>query len=273
MTTLAVEDLKRVHRAIWSAGDYAAISDAITDELVPDQLLARVGIEPGHEVLDVATGTGNVALRAAATARAVGLDLTPELLEIARSRADAHGVDVEWVEGDAEDLPFESGRFDRVLSAFGVQFAPRHEVVAAELARVCKPGGTIGLASWTPEGAIGNMLAIIGRYSPPPPPYVSPPARWGSEEHVERLFAGEPVELQFERATKPLRFDSAEHFISFMEACYGPMVKARERLTGEGRWDDCRAELVDVFEARNESSNGRLQVDAEYLLAIAHKLD
>lgn len=273
MTTVAIEDLKQVHRATWSAGDYAAVSDAITDESVPGHLLGRVGVDPGHDVLDVATGTGNVALRAAATARAVGLDLTPALLETARRRAQTTGVDVVWVEGDAEEMPFPAESFDRVLSAFGVQFAPRHELVAGELCRVCRRGGTIGLANWTPEGAIGDMLAAIGRYSPPPPSYASPPARWGSEEYVERLFAREPVSLEFERATTALRFDSGEHFVSFMETCYGPMLKARERLTAEGRWDDCRSEIVEAMEARNESPNGSLLVHAEYLLTLAHKED
>jgi SAM-dependent methyltransferase len=273
MTSVAVEDLKRAHRATWRAGDYAAVSDAITDELVPDHLVGRVGIEPDHDVLDVATGTGNVALRAGAARRRVGLDLTPELLETARLRAQTAGVQVEWVEGDAEQLPFETGSFDRVLSAFGVQFAPRHEVVADELCRVCKCGGTIGLANWTPESAIGDMLAILGRYSPPPPAYASPPARWGSEEHVARLFADRHVELEFERATTPLRFGSGDEFVSFMETRYGPMLSARERLVGEERWDDCRSELVTAMDARNESGNGRLLVEAEYLLTIARKFD
>jgi SAM-dependent methyltransferase len=273
MTIAALEDLKRLHRATWSAGDYSAVASAITDELVPDHLLGRVGIEPDHDVLDVATGTGNVALRAGAARRTVGLDLTPELLQTARLRARAAGVEVEWVEGDAEQLPFDSGSFDRVLSAFGVQFAPRHEVVADELCRVCRRRGTIGLANWTPEGAIGDMLAIIGRYSPPPPAYASPPARWGSEEHVGRLFAGRQVELEFERATTPLRFDSAEHFVSFMETSYGPMLKARERLTGEGRWHDCRDELASAIDGRNESSNGRLLVEAAYRLTLSHKVE
>jgi SAM-dependent methyltransferase len=273
MTTVTVEELKRAHRATWSAGDYAAVADAITDEFVPDHLLARVGAEPGHDVLDVATGTGNVALRAASTGRATGLDLTPELFDTARRRAATRGVVVDWVEGDAEELPFADGSFDRVLSAFGVQFAPRHQLVADELCRVCKPGGTIGLTNWTPEGAIGDMLAIIGRYSPTPPQYASPPALWGREDHVEGLFEGKGVELEFDRATTPLRFDSGEDFVSFMETSYGPMLKARERLTSEHGWDECRRELVEAIEARNESRNGSLLVPAEYLLVIARRVD
>src|SRR5215218_10080531 len=144
-----VAELKRAHRAIWAAGDYAAVAEVI-DEAPPRDLLARVRVAPGEEVLDVATGTGNIAIRAAAAgAQVVGLDLTPELFGTARRRADQWRVAVDWVEGDAEELPFEDGRFDCVLSAFGVQFAPRHEIAARELARVCRPGGRIGLVNWT----------------------------------------------------------------------------------------------------------------------------
>src|SRR5581483_5034859 len=250
MTTIAVDDLKRVHRATWAAGDYSAVSDEVTDSVAPI-LLERLPVAEGQDVLDVATGTGNVALRAAqAGARATGLDLTPELFETARSRAAELGVDVDWVEGDAEALPFDHGAFDRVYSTFGVQFAPRHDLAASELLRVCASGGAIGLANWTPDGQIGELFRIMGRYLPPPPAFASPPALWGSEEHVRTLF-GSNVAYEFARESVPLRFDSAEHYVSFMETSYGPMLKARERLTTDGRWDACRAELVAMMERRN----------------------
>ena len=268
---IAVTDLKRAHRATWAAGDYAAVAERI-DEAPPRDLLAGVTISPGHEVLDVATGTGNVALRAAAAgAQVVGLDLTPELFEIARRRAERHDVTVDWVQGDAEELPFEDERFDRVLSAFGVQFAPRHEIVAAELVRVCRPGGRIGLVNWTPEGQVGEMLRLIGRYLPAPPDYASPPPLWGSEDHVRGLFAGEPVELEFFRGLNPWRFRSAEEYVAFMETSYGPMLKARERLGAEGTWEKCRAEIVALAERRNEATDGSLLMRAEYLVVVAHK--
>jgi SAM-dependent methyltransferase len=271
MATIEVDDLKRIHRATWAAGDYAAVADAITDAVAP-KLLDRVGIERGQEVLDVATGTGNVALRAAAAgARVAALDLAPELFGTARRRARELGVEVEWVAGDAEELPFDDGSFDRVLSAFGVQFAPRHDIAARELARVCKPGGVIGLVNWTPEGAIGHLFRIMGRYVPPPPSYAKPPPAFGSEQHVRELFRDTDVELGFERATTPLRFDSAEHFVSFMETSYGPMLKARERLTAEGSWDDCRREIVAMMEERNETTDGSLLVPAEYLVVNGRK--
>ena len=266
MATLEVDELKRAHAQMWAAGDYAAVSDAITDAFVPELLLARV--PPLGEVLDVATGTGNVALKAAvAGATTTGLDLTPELLETARGRAAELGVSVTWVEGDAEALPFTDASFDRVYSAFGIQFAPRHAVVAAELLRVCRPGGAVVLANWTPEGVIGDLFRIMGRYLPKPPPFVSPPALWGSEAHVRELFDG--AALEFQRETTPLRFASVEHYISFNETYYGPTIKARERLTEEGSWAACRREIVDMVEARNEATDGSLLVPAEYLVVIA----
>jgi SAM-dependent methyltransferase len=268
-----VAELKRVHRAIWAAGDYASVAEVI-DEAPPRDLLARADVKPDHEVLDVATGTGNIAIRtAAAGARTIGLDLTPELFETARRRAEQHGVTVEWIEGDAEDLPFEDDRFDRVLSAFGVQFAPRHDVVARELARVCRPGGRIGLVSWTPEGQVGELFKIMGRYLPPLPDYASPPPLWGSEEHVLRLFADTPVEFEFARGVNPWRFDSAEHYVAFMETHYGPTLKARERLSAEGRWEDCRGEILAMAERRNEAADGSLLMNAEYLIAIGRKAE
>jgi SAM-dependent methyltransferase len=267
-----VAELKLVHRSTWAAGDYAAVARHI-DEVPPRDLLARMDIQPGHRVLDVATGTGNLAIPAAASgAQVVGLDLTPELFETARERAAAAGVVVDWVEGDAEELPFEDDSFDRVLSAFGVQFAPRHEIVAHELAGVTRPGGRIGLVNWTPEGLIGELFKILGRYLPKPPAFASPPPLWGNPEHVRRLFASSRVELDFQRGHNPWSFESAEAWVAFMETAYGPTVKARAKLTAEGRWDECRAEMVALAERRNEATDGSLLMQAEYLITVAHKV-
>ena len=167
-------------------------------------------IHPGHSVLDVATGTGNIAIRAAAAgAQVVGLDLTPELFETARARAAAAGVIVDWVEGDAEELPYKDEVVRPRLSAFGVQFAPRHQIVAQELAGVTRQGGRIGLVNWTPEGLIGQLFKIMGAYMPAPPAFASPPPLWGSESHVRNLFRETPVVLEFARGTNPWRFESA----------------------------------------------------------------
>jgi SAM-dependent methyltransferase len=268
---IAVEDLKKTHRATWAAGDYGAIAELI-DDTPPRDLLARVEVKPGQQVLDVAAGTGNIALRAAAAgADVIGIDLTPELFETARRRASEYGVNVDWFEGDAEQLPFEDGRFDAVLSAFGVQCAPRHEVAARELARVTAPGGQIGLVNWTPEGMIGELFKILGRYLPTPPDYASPPPLWGSEEHVRRLFADSGVELEFSRAYNPFRFASGEAFVTFFETHYGPTLKARDRLSAEGSWDDCRAEIVAMAERRGENGDGGLLLSSEYLVTVGRK--
>jgi len=199
------------------------------------------------------------------------MDLTPELLGVARSRAEQQSVTVNWIEGDAEALPFEDESFDLVLSVFGVQFAPRHEVVAQELARVCRAGGQIGLVNWTPEGQIGELFQIMGAYMPAPPAYASPPPLWGSEEHVRDLFAGTPVDFVFARGTNPWRFASAEDYVRFMETNYGPTLKARERLSAEGRWDQCRADIRAMAERRNEATDGGLLMHAEYLIALGVK--
>ena len=268
---IAVADLKRTHRATWAAGDYAAVAERI-DEVPPGDLLERVPVRPYDDVLDVATGTGNVALQAAAAgADVVGVDLTPELFDTARRRADEQGVAVDWLEGDAEDLPFDDESFDVVLSVFGVQFAPRHQVVAYEVARVTRPGGRIGLVNWTPEGLIGEMFKIMGKYLPAPPEYASSPPLWGSEEHVRDLFEGSDVELEFARGHNPWRFDSAEHLVVFFETNYGPTLKAREKLEAEGRWTELREELHALAERRNEATDGSLLVNAEYLVTIGRK--
>ncbi len=267
----AVAELKRTHRTVWAAGDYAAVAEHI-DEVPPRDLLHRVGIAAGDEVLDVATGTGNVAIKAAlAGAQVTGLDLTPELLATARGRADQADVVVDWVEGDAEALPFDDAHFDSVLSVFGVQFAPRHQVVADELVRVCRPGGRIGLVNWTPEGHIGLLFKVLGRYLPPPPAFASPPPTWGDEGHVRDLVAGTVVALEFARGANPWRFPSAETYVAFLETHYGPLVKARERLTAEGAWEGCRREVLALAESSNAATDGTLLIPAEYLVVTGRR--
>ncbi|HEY8582184.1 MAG TPA: methyltransferase domain-containing protein [Capillimicrobium sp.] len=267
----AVADLKQTHRATWAAGDYAAVAECI-DDAPPADLLAHVPVAPGERVLDVAAGTGNVAVKAAlAGARVTGLDLTPELLTTAARRAERAGVQVEWVEGDAEALPFEDGAFDAVLSVFGVQFAPRHQHAADELARVCRPGGRIGLVNWTPDGHIGQLFRLLGRYLPAPPDFASPPPLWGDPEHVRALLDGAGIEWTFSRGHNPWRFASAEEWTAFMETNYGPTLKARQRLTAEGTWDECRAEIVALAERFNEARDGSLLIRAEYLVAAGRR--
>jgi ubiquinone/menaquinone biosynthesis C-methylase UbiE len=262
----AVAHLKQTHRTVWASGDYAAVAECI-DDAPPAELLARVPIVPGDEVLDVAAGTGNVAIKAAlAGARVTALDLTPELLVTAERRAERAGVAVDWVPGDAEELPFEDASFDAVLSVFGVQFAPRHQYAADELARVCRPGGRIGLVNWTPDGHIGQLFKLLGRYLPTPPDFVSPPPLWGNEAHVRSLLPD--VTWTFAKGHNPWRFASAEEWTAFMETNYGPTLKARERLIAEDRWDECRAEIVALAESFNAARDGSLLINAEYLVAV-----
>lgn len=263
-----VDELKQGHRVMWAQGSYPEMAEHI--ESAAEGLVAEAGIEPGQDVLDVATGSGNVAIPAAqAGARVVGLDLTPELFEAARRRATAAGVQVEWVEGDAEALPYEDESFDRVLSTFGVMFAPRHAVAAAELLRVCRPGGLIGLCNWTPEGVIGQMFRTVGSFMPPPPDFASPPPLWGTEDHVRELLPG--IDLEFARRTVTWRFESVEAWQQFGEERFGPTIMAKRALEADGRWGELRAKLVDLFGSANEATDGTMHVQGEYLQVLGRK--
>jgi SAM-dependent methyltransferase len=268
-TTAAPTDpvaaLKLAHRATWAAGDYAAVARYIADGPVR-AALAAARVRPGTRVLDVATGSGNVALVAAtAPARVVGLDLVPELLDVAHARALEAGLEIEWVQGDAEALPFADASFDSVTSVFGVQFTPRHQVAADELVRVCRPGGTIGVVNWTSDGLIGQMFQILGRYLPPPPAFASAPPQWGDEQHVRELFSSHDVTLSFERGLNVFAFDSIDAYQTFFEDNYGPTIKAQQKLAQEGRWQACRAELRELFERLNTATDGGARIEAEYL--------
>src|SRR4051812_4016515 len=188
MSTDASE-LRARTRAMWAEGDYPDIARTIED--VSAVVVGAAGVSAGDDVLDVATGTGNAALLAArAGARVTGLDVTPELLEVARGRAAEVGAEIAFDEGDAQDLPYADASFDRVTSVFGAMFAPDQARTAAELLRVTRPGGTIAVSAWTPEGLNGQLFIAMGRHTPPPPPGFQPPVLWGSEEHVRALFAG-----------------------------------------------------------------------------------
>ena len=266
--------LKQTHRAIWASGDYPAVAERLVDDVPPRHLLERVTIEPGMEVLDIAAGTGNAALRAAALgARVTALDLTPELFERGRRRAAAAGVEIEWVQGDAEDLPFEDGRFDRVLSTFGIQFAPRHAVAAAEALRVTRPGGEIGLINWTPQGHLGRVLKAVGARLPKPPAFASPPPLWGDEAHVDELFAG-AAHVDHVRGLNPLvGFPSADAWVTFMETVYGPLLTARTKLEPQGAWQSLREEIVAMTQAADHGAPGAMHVDSEYLLTRVRMAD
>jgi SAM-dependent methyltransferase len=261
------EDFKQVQRRMWASGDFPTM--ATTIEKASHAVVERLGIEPGQDMLDVATGTGNAAIPAAQRgAKVVGLDLVPELLEVARGRAAEAGVEVDFVEGDAEALPFDDASFDRVSSVFGVMFAPRHQQAADELMRVARPGARIAVAGWTPEGLNGQTFETLGAYMPPPPPELQSPVLWGSEDHVRGLFADPRLEVSFERHALTVEWGSADGWVSHCEDVLGPTILAKAALEPQGKWDAARADLVDLYERYNEADDGTLNASAEYLLTV-----
>jgi SAM-dependent methyltransferase len=263
-------ELTRRQRAMWSAGDYPDIARTI--EPVAHEVVAAVGVQAGETLLDVATGSGNAALEAARRgARVTGLDLTPELLSAAERRAAAEGLEVAFVEADAQALPFGDGSFDRVTSVFGAMFAPDQARAAAELLRVCRPGGTIAVAAWAPEGLNGQMFGVLGRHLPPPPEGFRPPILWGAEEVVRELFAGAAeVTCELRPARDSVRAPTVDAWIDYTERVLGPTVLAKGALEPTGRWAEARADLVALYARHNEADDGSLLAHPTYLLTVAH---
>jgi SAM-dependent methyltransferase len=269
-STVPDVELKARHRAMWASGDYPSMVETFLLPLGP-RLVEACGIGPGMRVLDVAAGTGNASLPAAERGATVtASDLTPELLEAGRRRAEAAGLELEWVEADAENLPFEDGSFDVVMSAIGAMFAPHHQDVADELVRVCRPGGTIGLLSWTPEGMIGQLFKTMGPFAPPPPPGAQPPPLWGGEEHLRRLF-GDRVELRsVERdVLEVTAFERPEDYATHFKERYGPTIAAQKNASKDGREEEL-AEALDRFAGEwNIGTAERARFEQEYLLTVA----
>ena len=263
MAVSELEQMKQGARATWAAGDYPSIAARMLWPM-GERVVQRMGVAPGEEVVDVACGTGNAAIRAAqAGARVVGVDLTPELFEAGRRLAAEAGVEIEWLEGDAEALPVADARFDVALSVFGCMFAPQHRRAAAELARVLRPGGRLCVTAWTPEGYMGRFFRTLGGHLPPPPPFAEPPLLWGSEEHVTELFAGTGVEVEFARETlEPPQFPTVEEEIEFSVTRFGPMIMARRLLEPQGRWDALLADVRGLLEHAGP---------AEYLVTTGRK--
>src|SRR5262245_55365203 len=224
-----LDKFKAAQRAGW-----AFFAPLQTYTTVPAaRLVQHAGIRPGMRVLDVACGTGVVAVTAARMgARVTGLDLTPELLEAARTNATLAAVTIDWHEGDVEELPFEPGTFDVVVSQFGHMFAPRPDVAAGEMLRVLKPGGTIAFSTWPPELFIGGMFALVSKYMPPPPPGVSPPPQWGDPSIIRERLGSAVRDIVFDRDRLMAPALSVQHFRDFTERTAGPMVKLVETLSG-----------------------------------------
>ena len=270
ITTTDYRALRDKQQQVWSSGDYNKIA-AITVP-VSEHLVDHVGVEPGTRVLDVATGTGHVALAAARrSAEAVGIDYVPALLDIARRRAAAEEIEVTFTEADAEHLPYADASFDVVLSAIGVMFAADHAQAARELVRVCKPGGRIGLASWTPEGFVGGMLATVGRHVSPPPG-AQPATRWGIESVVAELLGDEVTDVTSVTERVRQRFGAAEDFADLFLTYYGPTYAASQRLDADGK-AALRADLVALARSFDQQVDGDddegVVLDWEYRIVTA----
>ena len=254
---------------MWASGDYPSMVDTWLLPLGP-RLVAASGITPGMRVLDVGAGTGNASIPAAqAGADVIASDLTPELFEAGRRRADAEGVALEWVEADAEHLPFDDESFDVVMSSIGVMFAPYHQDAADELVRVCRPGGTIGLLSWTPEGMIGSLFRTMGPFAPPPPAGAQPPPLWGSEDHLRGLFADRVDFRTLEREVLEVTaFDRPRDLTEHFKERYGPTIAVEANVRRNGREAEFDEALKQFCRRRQPRHPDRARFEPEYLLAV-----
>jgi len=274
IASTADQQLKAKHRALWASGDYPAVAA----ELIPSlgrTLVEACAVRAGQRVLDVGAGSGNAAIPAAATgAEVIASDLTPELFVAGRRIAAHRGVELTWAEGDAEALPYPADSFDVVLSCLGAMFAPHHQATADELVRVARPGGTISMINWTPQGFIGNLFMTMSPYAPPPPHGATPPPRWGDEQHVRDMFGDRVSDLQLRRQTVVIdHCADPTAFREYWKRAYGPTIavyKANaadpERLAALDR------DFLEFLTTWNRSEQpGTTAYPAEYLLITARK--
>jgi ubiquinone/menaquinone biosynthesis C-methylase UbiE len=257
--------IKKRQRGVWQSGDYAAVGTTI--QIVGESLCEAVDLRAGERVLDVAAGNGNVALAAARRfAEVTASDYVPELLAAGRLRAEADRLPIEFREADAEALPFADGEFDVVVSVFGVMFAPDQARAAAEMVRVCRPGGRIGLANWTPDGFIGRLFQVVGRYAPPPAG-VRPASLWGTPARLAELFAGRAATITASTKTFNFRYRSAEHWLEFFREVYGPMRQTFAALDAE-RQDALARDIRELIQEFDRGQGRGLVVPSEYLEVV-----
>jgi ubiquinone/menaquinone biosynthesis C-methylase UbiE len=264
--TMELNAIKEKQQKTWASGNYAVIGNSLV--IMGELLCEAVDVHSGQKVLDVATGSGNTAISAARRyCDVAGIDYVPELIGQAKERAGTERLEITFEVGDAEDLPYPDASFDVVLSTLGVMFAPDQEKSAGELLRVCKPGGKIGLANWTPDGFIGHMFRTVGKHFPPPPG-IKPPPLWGTEERLRELLGEGISSLHTTRRSYVFRYLSAEHFIEVFHTYYGPVHKAFKSLDAAGR-EALARDLEELLHNWNTSGDETVVVPSEYLEVVA----
>lgn len=267
--TSEMEALKTKLRATWISGDFGRIAESFTDGAA--EFVERLNLKSGISVLDVACGSGNQSIPAARTgANVTGMDIAPNLVEQARKRAEGEGLDIKFDEGDAENLPYADASFDVVMTMFGAMFAPRPELVSAELVRVCRPGGVIAMANWTPTGFIGQMFKIVGKHVPPPQ-NMSSPLLWGEKSVVRERLGGKTSEIKFEPRLNTFTFPfSVPETIEFWREFYGPTHKAFAALDENGQ-AALRRDLENLWAENNLADDGTTRIESEYLEVTAFR--
>jgi SAM-dependent methyltransferase len=262
-----LEALREAQQKTWAEGDFAMVAGIVM--MVSEELVEAVDVVPGERVLDVACGSGNAALAAARRSwgNVVGVDFIPALLERGRERAAVERLDVEFVEGDAAELPVDDVEFDVVLSVFGAMFAPDQEKAASELLRACKPGGRIGMANWVPDGPVSQLFAVVAKHVPPPPGF-TPPVLWGTEDRVRELFGNGVSELRLERRVSRQPFRSLDHYLDFFRTYFGPIKMAFDRVGADGE-ETLEADLREQLEKCNTAGDRAFVLEPEYLQVVA----
>ncbi len=270
-STTATPDLAALkirQQAAWSSGNYAVVGTTL--QIVGEELCEALDLRPGRKVLDVAAGNGVASLAAARRwCDVISTDYVPSLLERGRARASAEGLTIEFKEADAEALPFADGTFDAVVSTFGVMFTPNQDQAAAELLRVCKSDGQIGLANWTPDGFIGQMFKTLGKYLPPPAG-VQSPMLWGTRGRLTEMFGAAAISIRIEPRNFNFRYRSGEHFLEVFKTYYGPMLKAFAALDAANQ-NGLKVDLHALIARMNKANDGTMVVPSEYLEVVITK--